>query len=125
MGSAAAVVISASTSFMSFFAGRKKLEFLLENQGRLSWWPGTRDGPVTSGGKNEKKAGAKRYEWKEGVVVVVVGGPPRWSDERRTGEIGTNFVASFCKAKGIYGTEYINEAACFDARRPRRVIFNY
>ena len=56
----------------------------------------------------------------------MVGGPPLWGgNERRTGEIGTNFVASFCKAKGIYGTEYINEAARFDARRPWRVIFNY
>lgn len=45
--------------------------------------------------------------------------------ERRTREIGTNFVASFCKAKGTYKSEYINEAARFDTHRPRRVIFNY
>lgn len=46
-------------------------------------------------------------------------------EERRTREIGTNFVASFCKAKGTYRSEYINEAARFDTHKPRRVIFNY
>lgn len=112
---------------LSFFAGRKKLEFLLENQGRLSSGEG---GPLTGGGKNErtkerkkkkKKRKRKMYEWRERVVW--------WSrcggGEQRTREIGTNFVASFCKAKGTYESEYINEAARFDSHRPRRVIFNY
>lgn len=37
---------------------------------------------------------------------------------RRTREIVTNFVASFCKAKGTRWI-YINEAARFDAHGPR------
>lgn len=40
--------------------------------------------------------------------------------ERRTREIGTNFVASFCKAKGTYRSEYINEAARFDTQAAAR-----
>lgn len=46
------------------------------------------------------------------------GGGSGWRvGARRTREIGTNFVASFCKAKGT-SVEYINEAARFDAHGP-------
>lgn len=47
---------------LSFFAGRKKLEFLLENQGRLSLGEG---GPLTGGGKNERTKERKKKEKKK------------------------------------------------------------
>lgn len=78
---------------------------------------------MTEAGKNERKKGrGKSMNEEEGGLV---GGSVGVIAERRTREIGTNFVASFCKAKGTYRSEYINEAARFDTHRPRRVIFNY
>lgn len=96
----------------------------MENQGRLSS-VGQRRGrgwSLTEAGKNEGKKGrGKSMNEEEGEGFGSVG----VIAERRTREIGTNFVASFCKAKGTYRSEYINEAARFDTHRPRRVIFNY